>query len=53
MGSITMKYIREPYGQDRDILRLYRDIAGECDSKKELEEMENLMREKTRKILKC
>ncbi len=35
MESITIKYIREPYGQDGDILRLCRYIAGKCDSKEE------------------
>lgn len=35
MEDITIKYIKEPYRGNRDILRLFRYIAGECDSKEE------------------
>lgn len=35
MEDITIKYRRAPYERDKDILRLLRYIAGECDSKKE------------------
>ena len=35
MEDVVVKYIREPYGENQDILRLFRYIAGECDSKKE------------------
>lgn len=35
MEDITVKYIKEPYRGKQDILRLFRYIAGECDSKEE------------------
>lgn len=35
MEGITVKYIKEPYRGNQDILRLFRYIAGECDSKEE------------------
>lgn len=35
MEEITVKYIKEPYRGKQDILRLFRYIAGECDSKEE------------------
>lgn len=35
MEEIIIKYNREPYESNNDILRLFRYIAGECDSKKE------------------
>lgn len=35
MEDITVKYIKEPYRGNQDILRLFRYIAGECDSKEE------------------
>lgn len=34
MENIAIKYRRTPYVGDKDILRLFRHIAGECDSKK-------------------
>lgn len=32
---VFRKYVNEPYEGNEDILRLFRYIAGECDSKKE------------------
>lgn len=34
-GRYYRKYIKEPYRGKQDILRLFRYIAGECDSKEE------------------
>ena len=36
MEDIVIKFRRAPYERDEDILRLFRYIAGECGSKKEL-----------------
>lgn len=35
MEDIVIKFIKEPYERDQDILQLFRYIAGECGSKKE------------------
>lgn len=31
--EIIVKFVKEPYGRDRDIRQLFRYIAGECDGK--------------------
>lgn len=35
MELIIIKHVREPYEKDADIRKLFRYIAGECDSKEE------------------
>lgn len=35
MENIAIKFVKEPYGGDKDIRKLISYIAGECDSKKE------------------
>ncbi len=34
--GIIVKFVKEPYGRDRDILQLFRYIAGECDGKERM-----------------
>lgn len=35
MEDIVIKFIKEPYERDKDILQLFSYIAGECENKKE------------------
>lgn len=36
MENIIIKFVKEPYGRDKDIQNLFCYIAGECDSKKSI-----------------